>query len=83
MDKKRWKIVSFSVLLVVIALALLFRNSGNNNLAAVESSQQPTACPADTYICPNNEKVSRVLPNCQFAACPTAVNPSPAAIFKD
>lgn len=83
MDKKRWKVVAFSALLVIIALALLFKNSGGKNLAAVGSLQQPIACPADIYICPNNEKVARVLPNCQFAACPTAVNPSPAAVFKD
>lgn len=83
MNRKRLNIIGILVILVIIFLALVFRNGGKNDLAAVGSVEVPTSCPSDTFICPNNEKVSRVLPSCQFAVCPIATNPSPAAVFKD
>ncbi len=83
MNKKRLYWVGVVVILIIIALALIFKGGGKDNLAAVGSAGTPIVCPIDTFICPNNEKVGRVLPTCQFAQCPIATDPSPAALFKD
>ena len=83
MNRKRFNIIGILVVLIIIFLALVFRNGGKKDLAAVGSVEAPTSCPTDIFICPNNERVSRVLPSCQFAVCPVATNPVPAAIFKD
>jgi hypothetical protein len=35
---------------------------------------EPVACTADAKICPDGSAVGRVGPNCEFAACPDALN---------
>lgn len=32
--------------------------------------EKPTVCPQDTKLCPDGSYVSRIGPNCEFAACP-------------
>ncbi|MBN2094342.1 MAG: hypothetical protein JW740_03190 [Candidatus Zambryskibacteria bacterium] len=50
-----------------------------------KSKEEPIACIADAKLCPDGTYVGRVLPDCEFAPCPTYENKvlPPDAIFED
>lgn len=54
------------VLLVLVGIAGFFYRN------ALEVSGPVTACPLDAKLCPDGSSVGRVLPTCDFAACPVA-----------
>ncbi len=66
-------VIILAVIGISVLLLLMPGNPGPN----------PKACPADAKICPGGGAVGRVLPGCEFAACPAVMNNTPQGCTKD
>ena len=71
LPKKKSK---FPIIVISLIAILLI---GGGVIYAVRRLTQPKICTLEAKICPDGSTVGRVLPNCEFAPCPTQGPPPP------
>lgn len=67
------KKLPYIVLIVIVILGFFYFSYVENNEHEIVP---PKACTMEAKMCPDGSSVSRVLPDCEFSACPVSTNAS-------